>query len=1137
MGISDLVKSKLSRRTFIQGMAAAGAAVTVAGCSTDDGELNFGTVTPANTVQSEDEFLDQGYFRYGTSAHNCGGRCLIKAQVVDGKIVRFLTDDAVATAENDVIDTENRNCTQAKACSKCRSYKFRLYHPGRLKYPLKQTVKRGDLSGFVRVSWEEALSDISTKFKAITDKYGYEAFHSIYACGNIASKWQGGGYTGLLAGLTGRDAPFARLMGGQTTYKIDYSFHQSSFFSSGNQSYTGYPGAQSTSANAIASVGKNIVLWGSNILSTVNPVAYSWIKGVEDFKKRSDTGMVYFIGPEFSDMGVTLADEWLQIRPYTDNAIFMAMMYHMIINTFKDDGSLQAEPMLDVNYLDTMVYGFFDNPEYWIHNTTREIVTTDPSDAANYTYVESTEGKSLATYIMGSDTRLQNAVYNATGNSYVATQFGTATRGNASEYVAPADTKFEYKTQFAVAKTPAWAAAISGMPAEKIIELAELYANTDNHPIWSEWSGGQMKQAEGVITKFAMDALMLVTKCWGQSANGYSRRGFDVTSTKAGDPVEPSISYASLPAHKQDVVPSVTQWHNAIKMAFGEDLKAGGYTGKYIPDWNSADIGDGKVYHDDGGAKALVKWQRNADGTIQTDSNGYYMWEDDGTGKPLYSGFRFILNSAGNIPVNQHMNCNDSVEMYEALPIAFGAADDAETFCLVTFDNFLAPSARWSDYVLPAATTWEQEDYIGLFGANSIYIPSVITPPGESKSSWDFCNEWLKVYETVDTNKQGIATMFTGGVADQSIGDLTKKDFDDKKVDPTSPFYGKTWEQFLDNPYLPNKPASDEGFVASETDLRKSLNAYLASANISTTPFIATNSSGNPLTTVNTLGQITGIKDGAVFTADALTIGYGFMGGTDFVNPEDCPQPSGRFHVFSGAFKWRYENRYNKFHGFLPANERGQNNIDSEGDPIVWEIPMYYSYQDYFVEAYGLNSAADLAGRYLLTTTHDRHRAHSSQSENPYLRELTHRTVGGGLYSGNDYKDYAMIDGQNVAVDGTASLDTLNRLIGADGTNAKDASYSEIWINPDNKEGIVDGDLVEVWNEIGTVRCVARTSYRCVPGFLGLHQGCWYDPREIDGNIVDVGGNCNTLMATKPSRADHGNAQQSAMVQIKKVQA
>ena len=200
---------------------------------------------------------------------------------------------------------------------------------------------------------------------------------------------------------------------------------------------------------------------------------------------------------------------------------------------------------------------------------------------------------------------------------------------------------------------------------------------------------------------------------------------------------------------------------------------------------------------------------------------------------------------------------------------------------------------------------------------------------------------------------------------------------------------------------------------------------------------------------------------------------------------------------------------------------------------LAYPIPVYFNYQDHFRVAYGLNSNDDLKGRYLLTTTHDRFRAHSSQAENPYLRELTHRTIGGALYSGNDSGTYAVSNGDDV------SFPALNSLIGEDGKPVagaeQRASYADIWVNDEDFADYNDGDLVKVSNEIGAVYCTIRKTARCVPGYVGLHQGCWYDPREINGETVDVGGNCNTLMPSTPSRLDHGNGVQSAMVKIERV--
>ena len=123
------------------------------------------------------------------------------------------------------------------------------------------------------------------------------------------------------------------------------------------------------------------------------------------------------------------------------------------------------------------------------------------------------------------------------------------------------------------------------------------------------------------------------------------------------------------------------------------------------------------------------------------------------------------------------------------------------------------------------------------------------------------------------------------------------------------------------------------------------------------------------------------------------------------------------------------------------------------------------------------------------------------------------------------------------AVGKSGEYPVLNSTIKSDGTvnaeNKEIASYTEIWMSKSVAEerGIANGDLVEVYNPIGKVRCVAKISRRCASGFVGLHQGCWYDPDPVDG--IDDGGCANTLMAQRPSRVDHGNGQQSAMVWIK----
>ncbi len=135
--IESLQNSSVSRRSFLKGLTAVSALGAVAGCAKDDSaEIIYGG--GGNTNTPDIELPETGEVKYvlGSSSHNCGGRCTTRAEVVNGKIRRFLSDESLFSADGSYLNEESRNYPQTKACARCRSYKYRLYHPGRLKYPL-----------------------------------------------------------------------------------------------------------------------------------------------------------------------------------------------------------------------------------------------------------------------------------------------------------------------------------------------------------------------------------------------------------------------------------------------------------------------------------------------------------------------------------------------------------------------------------------------------------------------------------------------------------------------------------------------------------------------------------------------------------------------------------------------------------------------------------------------------------------------------------------------------------------------------------------------------------------------------------------------------------------------------------------
>ena len=1095
------------------------------------------------------------YF-YGSSGHNCGGRCVSRAEVINGKIKRILTDESLYTSDGTYIDPESSNFPQTRACARCRSYKYRLYHPGRLLYPLKQTKKRGDLSGFQRITWEQAIREIAAKHKAVVNEFGVDGIYSIYAWGAATGTFQGASGGPLGAGGAGGDGGAAlRYMGGaQSSYFGSYSTHQYRYF---GVNYTGAD--ENVNVNSVAKYAKYLVLWGDNTVSTVNPAAYGYVRAAEEMKKRYAGCKILFIGPEFSDGAVVVADEWYASKPYTDPALVASIIYYMLENTFDlATGDLKENPMLDIDYLDTMVYGFFDSPEYWVHNTTGEIVTENPSDDVNYRHVPAVPaGESYCSWVLGNNANAKTYAQLGASRNYTAKQFANVSnfkrwapcsyrvKGQNATSDNVKTSKYKTKQDYLTPKDTNWSTPITGLSKEAVEAIAKIYIDG---PVTSTWSGGQQKQHDGIANLYAIQALHVITKNVGTIGAGFIWK-FQPTVTKDSKALSVKVTRPNVDNYVNNTKSeaSCTAWHTAIKMAF-EELGGTGYTHKYIPNYDKGTDTTPNVYWDDGGTKTFIQWRRNEDGSLKeyTDNNGntFYDWEGrtstaasdtsnvDGhaAGTPKISGIRLMYNTGGNIFINQHENSNDSREMLETLPLNDGTAN---TFCLVSFDNFMSPTPRWSDYVLPAATSWEQQDIMSPTNGSSFYVSQIILPPGESKPTWDFANELVKEYAG-----QAAATDFTGGVANQSVEAIVKAEFNKAKTDANSPYYGWKWEEFLTNTFLPAKQDDD----TIQTPARKAFMDNYKNHTDKTTAFVKP-----------------GVSGYFADTNDVTSGGYG----NQFANTTTAPQSPKRFQVYSPVLVWQYENKFSKWHGYLPEAQRGQKHRDYEGDAIVLPLPIYYAYEDYFMEAYGLynsvQSASDIHNTYpvVLTTTHDRYRSHSSMAENPMLRELTHKVPGkrvnpntnmpfeykeDELKQGNDYEHYATAPANAFAVNATGEYPVLNSTINSDGSvsteNKEIASYTEIWMSKSvaDERGIANGDLVEVYNPIGKVRCVAKISRRCASGYVGLHQGCWYDPREINGETVDVGGNCNTLMASQPSRIDHGNGQQSAMVQIVKVE-
>lgn len=100
----------------------------------------------------------------------------------------------------------------------------------------------------------------------------------------------------------------------------------------------------------------------------------------------------------------------------------------------------------------------------------------------------------------------------------------------------------------------------------------------------------------------------------------------------------------------------------------------------------------------------------------------------------LDNNIKLIYAVATNALINQHANINRSAAILR---------DESRVEFIVAQDNFLTPTGRFADIVLPACTqfeTWGVEDG-WKYGDEVIVMPKLVEPPGETKSDYKICAE------------------------------------------------------------------------------------------------------------------------------------------------------------------------------------------------------------------------------------------------------------------------------------------------------------------------------------------------------------------------------------------------------------
>jgi anaerobic dimethyl sulfoxide reductase subunit A len=255
-----------------------------------------------------------------TCGHNCGGRCVVNAHVAGGRIVKISTDPRRWDAE----------LPPLHACARGVGQIERVYHPDRLKFPLKRSGPRGS-GRFQRVTWDEALDEVAAELQRVRTRHGNAAILD-------ASR------SGSLSMLHGRAAAqrFLYMFGGCTELWSNMSAEAEVF--AVHMTYganADYKRAGREPTDFVNS--KLIWMWGwSPGDGTFGTGTYEYLK----WAKKHGTRIVA-IDPRRTRSSVALADEHVFIQPSTDAAALIAMAQVIV-----------SEGLHDQAYCDRHVLGF-----------------------------------------------------------------------------------------------------------------------------------------------------------------------------------------------------------------------------------------------------------------------------------------------------------------------------------------------------------------------------------------------------------------------------------------------------------------------------------------------------------------------------------------------------------------------------------------------------------------------------------------------------------------------------------------------------------------------------------------------------------------------------------------------------------
>ncbi len=520
------------------------------------------------------------------------------------------------------------------ACMRGMNYHRTFLGEDRLLYPMRRIGERGE-GKFERISWKEAVEIITSEWIRIRDTYGPESRYVNYG-------------TGVSGALSGRQ--FAKrllyLDGGCLGYYNSYSTA-----CTGLTTELMYGTRESGNSPCTWLDSKLIILWSHNPLETKFDCETMYY-----LRKAKEKGIpILSVDPRITDTAIALEAEWIPVRPATDSALMDAMAYVIL-----------TEGLADRAFLDRCCLGFDEK-----HMPAPYRPDNGDGRPESVEHYHQNNGTAMPEDMEGDRPRCRGEMPESVESYLLGRRDG-------------------------IPKTPEWAEAITGTPAETIRSLARRYATAKPAALIQGWGAQRNACGEqsvrGAILLACMTGNVGIPGGWAAGAGDYTIHE------------RPSLPVGKNPCGKS--IP-VYRWTDALER--GTELT------------EQDGLRCEKPYAPVTPASSSARFASEAS-------------VDSADAPCLSSNIKMLVNIAGNCLINQHGDINHTAELLR---------DTSRCEFIVVSDLFMTASAKFADILLPGVSMFEYENIAmpWQYGEFLGFCNQCIEPLGECRLEYDWLCE------------------------------------------------------------------------------------------------------------------------------------------------------------------------------------------------------------------------------------------------------------------------------------------------------------------------------------------------------------------------------------------------------------